>query len=149
MAVLGMNQYGYLLAESISIPLIESFEELKLSLSKEKAVIFLPYKELRRYDDLPHSWSITSDTIAAWIASKIDLSDLIIATDVEGLYKDGALIDCINAKDMLSLGETCVDAFLPIFLRKKKMSCRVIYGKDSANIIKVLKGFDIGTKIVP
>ena len=149
MAVLGMNQYGYLLAESTSIPLIESFEELRSLISDDKIVIFLPYNELRRYDDLPHSWNVTSDAIAAWVASKISLPDLIIATDVEGIYKNGSLIDCIKTKDLLSMGETCVDKFLPVFLKKKKMSCRVVYGKDSANIIKVLDGYDIGTKIIP
>jgi len=156
MAVLGMNQYGYLLAESTLLPVVESFNELKpIVLDKKdannenKIVIFLPYNELRRYDDLPHSWNVTSDAIAAWVASKINQPELVIATDVEGIYKNGELVNCINAKELSSMGETCVDRFLPIFLKKKKMSCRVVYGKDSANIIKVLEGGDIGTKIIP
>jgi len=147
MAILGMNQYGYLLADSASISLIESFDELIQS--ESKIVIFLPYKELRRYDDLPHTWSVTSDAIAAWVASKVSLSDLIIATDVEGIYKNGSLVDCIRTKELLSMGETCVDRFLPIFLRDKKMSCRIVDGKYSANITNVLKGLDVGTRIIP
>ena len=37
-----------------------------------------PYRWLRESDPLPHSWDVTSDSIAAWIASEIGAPQLIL-----------------------------------------------------------------------
>ncbi|VUT23843.1 MAG: Uridylate kinase [Candidatus Methanolliviera sp. GoM_oil] len=145
MAILGMNQYGYLLCSESGIKTVECFEDAK----KIDIAIFLPYLSLKRADELPHSWAVTSDSIAAWIAEKME-RELIIATDVEGIYnKDGRLMKRIGAKELLKIGKTCVDDFLPRFLLEKDMTCRVLDGRRSKNIIKVMRGENIGTEVLP
>ena len=41
-----------------------------------------PYKWLRDSDQLPHSWSITSDSISAWIAQQIGAAHLVLIKPV-------------------------------------------------------------------
>ena len=147
MAVLGMNQYGYLLYSESSesgIKTVECFEDAE----KRDIAIFLPYLALRKNDELPHSWAITSDSIAAWIAEKMG-RELIIATDVEGIYKDGHLMRRIEARELLEMEKTCVDDFLPRFLLEKDMTCKVLDGREPKNIIKVMRGENVGTEILP
>ena len=144
MAILGMNQYGYLLYSESGIKTVEYFEDVK----KRDIAIFLPYLALMKNDELPHSWTVTSDSIAAWIAEKMG-GELIIATDVEGIYKDGHLMREIEAKELLGMGKTCVDDFLPRFLLEKDMTCMVLDGREPKNIIKVMRGENVGTEILP
>ena len=37
-----------------------------------------PYRWLREADPLPHSWDVTSDSIAAWVASQVGARGLIL-----------------------------------------------------------------------
>ena len=36
--------------------------------------ILFPYRLLKTEDPLPHTWDVTSDTIAAWVAKQIRCS---------------------------------------------------------------------------
>ena len=37
-----------------------------------------PASWLRRVDPLPHSWNVTSDSIAAWVAGAVGAKDLLL-----------------------------------------------------------------------
>jgi aspartokinase-like uncharacterized kinase len=137
MAVLAMEQFGYYLGDGTKARLVESLEEIQ----GRGAYILLPYKLLKARDELAHTWDVTSDTIAAWIARQLG-ARLIKATDVDGVYLDGVLVSEIDAKDLIGR-ETCVDSHLPIFLRENKMDCLVLDGRclDSiAEAIQAKKG---------
>ncbi len=140
MAVLAMDQYAYYLADRSGI-------ELTPMLVRKKGVrILLPYEVLRRQDELPHSWDVTSDTIAAWTAFKTG-SGLIKATDVDGIVLDGRLEEAIDASALKGIG-TCVDRALPDFLIGHRMDAFVVNGLVAPRLEKLLKGEPaIGTKI--
>jgi isopentenyl phosphate kinase len=36
--------------------------------------------------EIPHTWEVTSDTIAAYIAKALNAKELIKVTDVDGIY---------------------------------------------------------------
>jgi aspartokinase-like uncharacterized kinase len=42
-----------------------------------------------------------------------------------------------------------VDDFLPRFLLEKDMTCKVLDGREPKNIIKVMRGENVGTEILP
>ena len=49
-----------------------------------KVPVLAPHTWMRAADPLPHSWDITSDSIAAFIAGALDASELILLKPVEG-----------------------------------------------------------------
>jgi len=85
MAVYSMNYNGIELNRKY--PQLECIEELeKFKDAKKKFCIFLPYTYLRKNDTLPHSWDVTSDSIALYFAYKLQLNRCFLIKDVEGIY---------------------------------------------------------------
>jgi aspartokinase-like uncharacterized kinase len=140
MAVLAMHQYGLFLANGeIEIPVVESVDEID---EAGPICILLPYKILKAEDPLPHTWDVTSDTIAAFVANKIGEKTFIKLTDVDGIIDEkGHLIERITAKEMVERAERgCVDVALPIFLMQNKMSCIIVNGTFPKRILDVIEG---------
>lgn len=71
------------------IQLISDFSELQAILfdhSVSKAmIIFQCFKYLKKQDELPHSWDVTSDSIAIYMASKLNLDRCILIKNVDGI----------------------------------------------------------------
>jgi len=79
MAILGMEQFALLLASRLrDAELVSRRGEIARSLSRKKLPVLAPYRWLREVDPLPHSWDVTSDSIAAWVASQIGARRLIL-----------------------------------------------------------------------
>jgi aspartokinase-like uncharacterized kinase len=140
MAVLAMEQYGYYLADGTGAQLSDSLEILD-----KGTYILLPYRILKEKDELPHTWDVTSDTIAAWVALQLG-ARFIKVTDVDGVYLGGMLQKELHADEIIGK-ETCVDAELPIFLMRHKMNCEIINGNCPGRLINALKGNIFGTVV--
>lgn len=140
MAVLAMEQYGYYLADGTEADMIDN-----LDIEDAGTYILLPYDLLKKKDELPHSWDVTSDTIAAWVAKHLG-GRFIKVTDVDGIYIDGVLRKELNASEIIGV-RTCVDAELPHFLIKNKMVCEIVNGNCPGRLIKAIHGDVIGTII--
>lgn len=138
MAVLAMEQYGYYLADGTGAKLIDSLE-----IPDKGTYILLPYRILKEKDELPHTWDVTSDTIAAWFALQLG-TRFIKVTDVDGIYLNGMLQKELRAEKIIGK-ETCVDAELPIFLMKNKINCEIINGNFPGRLIDAIKGNIFGT----
>jgi aspartokinase-like uncharacterized kinase len=79
MAILGMEQFALLLASRIrDAELVSRRGEVARALVRNKIPVLAPYRWLREADPLPHSWDVTSDSIAAWVASQIGARRLIL-----------------------------------------------------------------------
>ena len=139
MAILAMEQYGYYLADGTDVKLTDRLE------NNNETFILLPYNLLKNNDELPHTWDVTSDTIAAWVALKLK-ARFIKLTDVDGIYLEGVLQDELKAKDLIGK-ETCIDAELPNFLMKNSMNCEIVNGNCPGRVVNALKGNIIGTLI--
>lgn len=139
MAVLAMEQYGYYIAEGTRAKLVDSLN------IDEGVSILLPYNLLKNKDELPHTWDVTSDTIAAWVASKLK-ARFIKATDVDGIYLDGVLKKELKASELVGK-ETCVDAQLPFFLMKNKMNCEIVNGNCTGRLVDAIQGNVTGTLV--
>lgn len=140
MAVLAMEQYGYYLADRTGAALIDS-----LKIPDKGTYILLPYRILKEKDELPHTWDVTSDTIAAWVALQLGVR-FIKVTDVDGIYLNGTLQKELRADEIIGK-ETCVDAELPIFLMRHKINCELINGNCPGRLINALKGNFFGTVV--
>jgi len=149
MALLGMDQFGLLLSQiipnSCAVYLLNDAKQL----SEIKVVpIFLPSRLMFQDDPLEHSWDVTSDSIAAYIASRLNADKVILATDVNGIFtsdpkkhSDAKLIKRTSASELLKLIQrTSVDQFLPKLLLKTQMDCYIVNGKYPERIEAILAG---------
>ncbi|HIH35122.1 MAG TPA: delta 1-pyrroline-5-carboxylate synthetase [Methanosphaera sp.] len=119
---------------------ITSFDEIEKVHNLNKTPLLLTYELLKKEDPLKHSWEVTSDSIACWIANKLN-AKLLILTNVDGIYRGNIssnnkkLIKNIKAKDLLFFKETCIDKCLPKLLIKYHLDCFVINGKYPARVM--------------
>ncbi len=147
MAVLGMDQYGFLLSELIpNSRKTNTLEEAQEIVQSNRTAILLPFHLMAEDHSLEASWNVTSDSIAAHIANQIHAEKLILITNVDGVFTNdpkadpkAQLIKMISSSDLLERGQrTCVDKFLPISLLKTHVDCYVINGSYPDRIGKVL-----------
>jgi len=86
MAILAMDQYAHVLTERISgAALIEEPGALLQVLPASGVAVLAPYRWIRSADVLPHSWEVTSDSIAAFVAGALDAARLILIKPATGL----------------------------------------------------------------
>jgi aspartokinase-like uncharacterized kinase len=99
-------------------------------------------------DPLENSWDVTSDSIAAYIASQLHIRRVILITDIDGVYScdpkkhsDAKLIKKISVKQLeIVQKRTCVDKFLPSLLSQSEIQCFVVNGFYPERIEAILKG---------
>ncbi|MCL2642349.1 MAG: hypothetical protein FWD52_02365 [Candidatus Bathyarchaeota archaeon] len=148
MAILAMNQYGLLLADLMK-PNSQTTDNLKTAKTKthtDLITIFLPSKLLTQNNtknkkdnkegELPNSWEVTSDTIAAYIAKKLDAKKLVLIKNVDGIFTDNPkkekqpkLIEHLTTKELFEKkNNTCTDTHLPNILKTLKINCHIING---------------------
>ena len=79
MAVLAMDQYAHLIVSRMpDAVLVTDATEMSTALASRRIPVLAPYAWVRRADPLPHSWEVTSDSIAAWITHAIAASRLVL-----------------------------------------------------------------------
>jgi 5-(aminomethyl)-3-furanmethanol phosphate kinase len=79
MAILGMDQYAHVLAGRIpGSVLVDDPGAIGEALRQEGLVVLAPFRWMRSADVLPHSWEVTSDSVAAFVAGAIDAARLIL-----------------------------------------------------------------------
>jgi probable H4MPT-linked C1 transfer pathway protein len=79
MAVMGMDQYAHLIASRLrGAVLISDPDGVSAALSNGRIPVLAPFAWMRREDSLPHSWQVTSDSIAAWAAAALGARRLVL-----------------------------------------------------------------------
>jgi aspartokinase-like uncharacterized kinase len=118
MAVAAMDQYGWFLS-TFGVATDDA-----CAMPEAGARIFLPYRVLRKVDPLPHSWTVTSDAISAWIAGMLGCS-LILLKSVDGAMLDeGALADIPKG-----MGTDVIDPCCRDVLRRYGVPAKIINGR--------------------
>ncbi len=151
MAILGMDQYGLLLSDLIPNSVIVSkLEEIKYFLDSGGLPVFLPSNLLLGENVLENSWDVTSDSIALFIAGKLETTKVLLVTDVDGIYmedpktnSEAKLIRKLSAGELLAMNKrTSVDKALPKLLLHSSIDCFVVNGFFPERIEAVLNGQD-------
>jgi len=128
MAILGMDQYGHLLASRLSGAVVASTrEEIDSRLRQGQIPVLAPSRWLSSVDPLPHTWDVASDSIAAWVARELGAVRLLlvkppgaIGADLVDGYFERALapsvtLDCLAADDAIQLLIQIVGIVNPAF----------------------------------
>jgi aspartokinase-like uncharacterized kinase len=87
MALLAMDQYAYLLADRIGGAELVDEPGLVFAAIEGKVPVLAPYRWMRAADVLPHTWGVTSDSIAAFIAGALGATRLVL---VKPTSQDGS-----------------------------------------------------------
>jgi aspartokinase-like uncharacterized kinase len=79
MAVLGMDQLAHLLAARLPrAAIVVDPQEIGDVFAVGRVPVLAPSRWLRQADPLPHSWDVTSDSIAAWVAGRVCARRLVL-----------------------------------------------------------------------
>jgi aspartokinase-like uncharacterized kinase len=79
MAVLAMDQLAHLMSARMpGSVLVDGLTAIEQALDAGRIAVLAPYRWLREDDSLPHSWDVTSDSIAAWVARRLRASRLVL-----------------------------------------------------------------------
>lgn len=85
MAILGQDQYAYVLAERIpGASLVHGPDGIAAELAARRIAILAPYRWMRDADVLPHSWDATGDSVAAFVAGALDANLLVLLKPAAG-----------------------------------------------------------------
>ena len=147
MAVLGMEQFGWLLSELI--PGAERCADPARAPVGRTAVLLPAALPL---EGLPAAWEVTSDSIAAWVADKAGAGRLVLVKEVDGLFAQwpaqGEPIGAITAAELGALRPAGVDEHLPVVLERASFETWVISGRDPRRLAELLeRGATVGTRI--
>jgi 5-(aminomethyl)-3-furanmethanol phosphate kinase len=155
MALLAMDQYGYLLNRLIAgSSLYVDVSSAGQAAEPGHVVILLPSQPVFQTDPLPHSWQVTSDTIAAWVAQQAHSRRLVLLKDVDGLFVSG---DAVDSSEGMILEMTVpqlaehsggVDEYLSRLLALTPLETWVLNGSHPSRLSELLNtGYTAGTRI--
>jgi aspartokinase-like uncharacterized kinase len=136
MAVLGMEQFGLLLGELIG----------------GGTPVLLP--AALALDELPASWQVTSDSIAACVAARRGAGRLVLIKDVDGLFAEwpprGEPLARLTVAELAAKRPAGVDSYLPTILEQATFETWVIGGRTPERLVALLDhGTTMGTRIAP
>jgi 5-(aminomethyl)-3-furanmethanol phosphate kinase len=147
MAILGMEQFGWLLSDLIpGAVLCAGFPRVRAG----QATVLLP--AALPLDQLPASWEVTSDSIAAWVAGRVGAERLVLVKAVDGLYADwpprGEPLARLTVAELAALRPGGVDEHLPAVLEGAQFETWVVGGRDPDRVVELLeRGTTVGTRI--
>jgi dihydroneopterin aldolase len=84
MAILAMDQMGLALVEMDErLTPACTFDEIEGALGEGKLPVWLPYQLCSTAPDIPQSWDMTSDSLAAWLAGRLGAEALLLIKQTE------------------------------------------------------------------
>jgi probable H4MPT-linked C1 transfer pathway protein len=116
MAILGMDQYAHLLASRMADGYVVcDRDEIEAAHVRRQIPVLAPFRWLDAADPLPHTWEVTGDSIAAWIAGEVHASRLVLVkppgargstlvdAHFEHALSPGVSCDCLGADEAIEL----------------------------------------------
>jgi len=74
-----MDQHAHLIAARLPRGIVvTAAREAVAAIEAGSIPVLAPYQWLRDVDPLPHSWDVTSDSIAAWVAGVLGAARLVL-----------------------------------------------------------------------
>jgi aspartokinase-like uncharacterized kinase len=150
MAILAMDQYGYLLADLIPAaePVVGQLEMHRVC-DAGRVPVLIPSELVLHADPLSHSWDVTSDSIAAWLAALVRPRWLVLLKDVDGLLAPPPAQTLMTDVHVSELSHyPGVDSILGQMLAYWAIDTWVISGLHPARLAELLEqGETLGTRI--
>jgi aspartokinase-like uncharacterized kinase len=141
MALLAMEQYG-LMMSGIRNDLRTAATAVKLQevLSQAGVAVWLPYTMTADHPDIPESWDVTSDSLAAWLANVMNATMLFLVKSVQPTE------DTVSA--MTISGRGWVDPMFPVMTSQGKYETRLLARNQFEMMERMLlSGMQAGTLV--
>jgi dihydroneopterin aldolase len=141
MAILAMEQYGRALA-SLDRRLVPaaSLASVRRVLRDGAVPVWAPSRMASAAQDLPPSWDVTSDSMAAWLAGRLRAPRLVLVKPV-AIAGDG-----VPAASLVAQG--IVDKAFAHYLAASGAAGFIAGPADHAGLARLLDGGGIGTRIL-
>jgi dihydroneopterin aldolase len=139
MALLAMAQFGLALASrSLVLKPAANVAAIEHALEEEKVPVWLPLDILDGDPGIPESWEVTSDSLAAWLAGRLDASRLI--------FLKRATPASLKTSDLVAAG--VLDPLTPHFLAKTNVEAWLCGPRQLTRLGQALaEDADIGRRI--
>lgn len=125
MALLSMCQYGYYLSElNQKLSIVRSEKALTSNLGKQLPILWLPYALIEDSTELEQSWNVTSDSVALWLASKLNADKLILVKSKDIDFQISEIKNHIKNND--------IDAFFGNYIAKFSGEIQIRHKKEYA-----------------
>jgi aspartokinase-like uncharacterized kinase len=140
MALLAMEQYGCALASlnGTFVP-ADSADAIAHALETTKVPVWMPSR-MALAEDIPASWDVTSDSLAAWLAGQLGARQLLLVKHVS--------LGAATARLPELIARGIIDAAFPAFLNRANVPAAVLGPADQALLGAIIKhGSAAGTRI--
>jgi dihydroneopterin aldolase len=138
MALLAMEQYGCALASlNPRFVLAESRAEIDRNLAAGRIPIWLPTRMVLAASEIPWSWDVTSDSLAAWLAGTLQAARLLLVKH--------AADETVSAETLVRRG--VVDAAFPRFLAASGVPAFLLGPADHVALADLGRDFGCGQAV--
>lgn len=133
LALLAMDQYGLLLA-GLHADFVTASSELEIAERswQHRPIIWLPSKMVLYDEKVPQNWDVTSDSLSAWLATKLGVKHLV-------LVKSRPLNQVKNVMALNDLPSNLLDAQFEYFANGQPYQSWVVHASQ-ASLFE--RGFD-------
>ena len=120
MAIGAMDQFGQMLCGLESgLAACSTVQQIEDAWANQHLPVWLPTDLMDLDRELAHSWDVSSDTIAAWLADALGARGLLLVKSCD-LPADGADVAALAAASI-------VDPALPGFLSRRRLPLNVVH----------------------
>jgi dihydroneopterin aldolase len=133
MAVLAMEQFGCALASLHGqLKLAPSVAVMRRMMRDREVPVWLPARMVLAAREIPASWDVTSDSLAAWLAGKIGAERVLLVKRVELRHEP------VSLEEAVSRG--VADRAFPWFLRESGASAVILGASSPATLAGAVDG---------
>jgi len=119
MSLLAMEQYGHaLISFNDSLSAADTVEAIERRLATRQVPVWMPMRMVSAAADIAPSWKVTSDSLAAWLCSRIGADRLILVKHA------GPLSDTVRCEDLVTMG--LLDQAFPRYLQMTSISASIL-----------------------
>jgi dihydroneopterin aldolase len=141
MSLLAMEQYGRaVISFSDLLSPADTVEAIERQLAAGRVPVWMPMRMVSAATDIAPSWTVTSDSLAAWLCSRIGADRLILVKHA------GSPCSPARCEDLVAMG--LVDEAFPRYFRMSSISASIVGpGEHAALVAAIRRGASPGFSI--
>lgn len=134
LAVMAMDQYGLLLA-GLNPGLATASSELEIAERgwQHRGIIWLPSAMVCADEQIPQDWGVSSDSLAAWLASKLNAAHLLLVKSELPVKSDSNMALQASVQDLQRIG--MLDTRFHEFIQHQSFGTWLLSKSDYRNFI--------------